>query len=170
MPEKAFLEVRDGQKVSAGTLLAKTPREVAGTQDITGGLPRVTEIFEARTPRDPAKMAEVAGMVRLGEKKRGKRHHLRPAGGRRTASRSARSASIRCRRASTCASTPATASRKATALVFGPLVPHEILKISGIEAVQNYLVQRGAGGLPQPARGDRRQAHRDHRRRRCCAR
>ncbi|MGH7223762.1 MAG: DNA-directed RNA polymerase subunit beta', partial [Gemmataceae bacterium] len=54
MPEKAFLEVREGMKVSAGTLLAKTPREVSGTQDITGGLPRVTEIFEARTPRDPA--------------------------------------------------------------------------------------------------------------------
>src|SRR5260370_13012455 len=72
MPEKAFLEVREGEVVSAGTLLAKTPREVSGTQDITGGLPRVTEIFEARTPRDPAKMAEVAGVVRLGEKKRGK--------------------------------------------------------------------------------------------------
>ncbi len=80
MPEKAFLEVREGMKVSAGTLLAKTPREVSGTQDITGGLPRVTEIFEARTPRDPAKMAEVAGVVRLGEKKRGKRLDLRPAG------------------------------------------------------------------------------------------
>src|SRR5262249_57670534 len=46
VPEKAHLEVREGQTVSAGTLLAKTPREVSGTQDITGGLPRVTEIFE----------------------------------------------------------------------------------------------------------------------------
>src|SRR6202040_3246004 len=73
MPEKAFLEVREGTKVSSGTLLAKMPREVSGTQDITGGLPRVTEIFEARTPREPAKMAEVNGMVRLGERKRGKR-------------------------------------------------------------------------------------------------
>src|SRR5207247_4651144 len=73
VPEKAHLEVREGQKVSAGTLLAKTPREVGGVQDITGGLPRVTEIFEARRPRDPAVMAEVAGVVKLGEKKRGKR-------------------------------------------------------------------------------------------------
>ena len=55
MPEKAYLEVREGQKVSAGTLLAKTPREVSGTQDITGGLPRVTEIFEARRPREPGR-------------------------------------------------------------------------------------------------------------------
>src|SRR5205807_1014647 len=73
IPEKAFLEVREGQKVSAGTLLAKTPREESGTQDITGGLPRVTEIFEARRPREPAVMAEIAGKVRLGEKKKGKR-------------------------------------------------------------------------------------------------
>ena len=66
----------EGQKVTAGLLLAKTPREVTGTQDITGGLPRVTEIFEARRPRDPAVMAEVAGFVRLGERKRGKREIL----------------------------------------------------------------------------------------------
>jgi DNA-directed RNA polymerase subunit beta' len=49
------------------------PREVAGTQDITGGLPRVTEIFEARRPRDPDVMAEISGRVRLGETKKGKR-------------------------------------------------------------------------------------------------
>src|SRR5262249_14378700 len=74
MPERAFIEVREGAKVSPGTLLAKLPREVAGTQDITGGLPRVTEIFEARTPRDPAKMAEREGLVRLEQaRKRGKR-------------------------------------------------------------------------------------------------
>src|SRR5205807_8229173 len=73
VPEKAHLEVREGQTVSPGSLLAKTPREVSGTQDITGGLPRVTEIFEARRPREPAVMAEVAGKVRLGDKKRGRR-------------------------------------------------------------------------------------------------
>src|SRR5207249_11785210 len=73
IPEKAHLEVRAGAPVTAGAVLAKTPREISGTQDITGGLPRVTEIFEARRPRDPAVMAEVAGKVRIGEKKRGKR-------------------------------------------------------------------------------------------------
>ena len=67
IPERAYLEVRDDEQVSAGSMLAKTPREVGGTQDITGGLPRVTEIFEARRPRDPAVMAEIAGRVRLGE-------------------------------------------------------------------------------------------------------
>ena len=74
LPEKAHIEVAEGSQVSAGTLLAKTPREVAGTQDITGGLPRVTEIFEARKPKDPAVIAEIDGTVEmLGEKRRGKR-------------------------------------------------------------------------------------------------
>ena len=73
IPERAYLEVHDGVQIQAGSLLAKTPREVRGTQDITGGLPRVTEIFEARKPRDPAVMAEVSGKVRIGDRKRGKR-------------------------------------------------------------------------------------------------
>ncbi|MEC7726467.1 MAG: DNA-directed RNA polymerase subunit beta', partial [Planctomycetota bacterium] len=54
VPEKAYIEVESGQKVVAGMMLAKTPREIQGTQDITGGLPRVTELFEARRPKDPA--------------------------------------------------------------------------------------------------------------------
>ena len=140
MPEKAFLEVRDGQKVSAGSLLAKTPREVAGTQDITGGLPRVTEIFEARTPRDPAKMAEVAGVVRLGEKKRGKRTiYIQPvddAGNKVGEEREHQVPPGKHLRVHT-----GDRVKEGDRLVFGPLVPHEILKISGIEAVQKYLVQ-----------------------------
>ncbi len=139
MPEKAYLEVREGNKVSAGTLLAKTPREVSGTQDITGGLPRVTEIFEARTPRDPAKMAEVAGVVRLGEKKRGKRliyvqpvdESGRPVGEERE-HQVPPGKHLRVHTGDRV--------KEGDRLVFGPLVPHEILKISGIEEVQRYLV------------------------------
>ena len=63
IPERASIEVNDGQMISAGTLLAKTPREVGGTQDITGGLPRVTELFEARRPKEPAVIAEIDGRV-----------------------------------------------------------------------------------------------------------
>ena len=74
IPERASIEVDDGQMISAGTLLAKTPREVGGTQDITGGLPRVTELFEARRPKEPAVIAEIDGRVELlDEKRRGKR-------------------------------------------------------------------------------------------------
>ncbi|MFM7151756.1 MAG: DNA-directed RNA polymerase subunit beta', partial [Gemmataceae bacterium] len=140
MPERAFLEVREGMRVSPGTLVAKQPKEVGGTQDITGGLPRVTEIFEARVPRDPAKMAEVDGIVKYGERKRGKRQiwidevdeqgkrtgreveHIVPTGKHVRVQNGER-------------------VKKGDRLVVGPLVPHEILKISGVEAVRNYLVQ-----------------------------
>src|SRR5207237_704408 len=64
----------EGKVVHAGTILGKTPREATGITDITGGLPRVTEIFEARKPKDPAVMAEIDGLVEiLQEKRRGKR-------------------------------------------------------------------------------------------------
>src|SRR5205823_4546548 len=73
LPAKARIEVRDGEKIQAGHMLARQPREAAGTMDITGGLPRVTEIFEARKPKDPAVLAEISGMVELrSDKRRGK--------------------------------------------------------------------------------------------------
>lgn len=141
IPEKAHLVVRDGQQVSAGTLLAKTPREAQGTQDITGGLPRVTEIFEARRPKEPAVIAEMAGKVELAsERTRGKRkilihavddkgkpigeprEHLIPHGKQ-----------LRVHGGDYV--------REGEPLVAGPLVPHDILRISGTEALQQYLLQ-----------------------------
>jgi DNA-directed RNA polymerase subunit beta' len=140
MPERTNLQVTDGQKIAAGTLLAKTPREVSQTQDITGGLPRVTELFEARRPRGPAVMAEISGKVRIGDKKRGKRlvyvqaetedgialgeekEHQVPAG-----------AILRVHNDEYV--------KSGDPLVYGPLVPHDILRVSGIEEVQNYMVR-----------------------------
>jgi hypothetical protein len=61
LPAKAYLEVEDGEEIEAGMLIAKSPREIKGTQDITGGLPRVTELFEARRPKEPAVLAEIEG-------------------------------------------------------------------------------------------------------------
>ena len=73
LPAKARIEVEEGDTVQAGLLLARQPREILGTQDITAGLPRVTEIFEARKPKEPAAMAEISGMVELRtDKRRGK--------------------------------------------------------------------------------------------------
>src|SRR6266545_4896919 len=73
IPEGAQLTVEDGQEVYAGLVLAKVSREAYKTRDITGGLPRVAELFEARRPKDPATISEVDGVVRFGEIKRGKR-------------------------------------------------------------------------------------------------
>jgi DNA-directed RNA polymerase subunit beta' len=134
LPERAHIEVAEGAIVSAGSVMAKMPREATGITDITGGLPRVTEIFEARKPKDPAVIAEVDGTVEiLGEKRRGKRtiivrsetgierEHLVPHGKRFLV----HSGDI---------------VKAGQALVDGPLVPHDILRVSGEEAVQQYLL------------------------------
>jgi DNA-directed RNA polymerase subunit beta' len=140
IPERAYLEVKDGQKISAGTLLAKTPKEVGGTQDITGGLPRVTEIFEARRPRDPAVMAEISGKIRIGDKKRGKRLiYIQPENdqgkpiGEEKEHQVPHGKQLRIHTGEYV--------KEGDPLVFGPLVPHDILRISGIDAVQDYLVR-----------------------------
>src|SRR5690242_3348711 len=73
IPAGAQLTVEDGQKIHPGTTLAKVGREAYKTRDITGGLPRVAELFEARRPKDPATISEIDGIVRFGEIKRGKR-------------------------------------------------------------------------------------------------
>jgi DNA-directed RNA polymerase subunit beta' len=135
LPEKASIEVEIGQQISAGTVVAKNPRESGGTQDITGGLPRVTELFEARKPKDPAVIAEIDGEVDLvSEKKRGKRviricpggneepvDHIIPHG---------KSLMVHAK----------DVVRAGDPLVRGPLVPHDILRVSGVETVQQYLL------------------------------
>jgi DNA-directed RNA polymerase subunit beta' len=73
IPAGAHIVVGDGQFVEAGNLLAKTPRKITKTRDITGGLPRVAELFEARRPKDPAIISEIDGIVELSESKKGQR-------------------------------------------------------------------------------------------------
>ncbi|MGI9429339.1 MAG: DNA-directed RNA polymerase subunit beta' [Bythopirellula sp.] len=135
MPERAHLEVSEGDLITPGALVAKTPREASGTQDITGGLPRVTEIFEARKPKDPAVIAEIDGVVEiLGEKKRGKRSIVvRSETGIEREHLVTHSKHLRVHAGDIV--------RAGEALVDGPLVPHDILRISGEEAVQQYLTR-----------------------------
>ncbi len=71
LPVRARIQVDANDKVQAGRILVKIPRQSAKTRDITGGLPRVTELFEARTPNDPAKVSEIDGVVSFGGRKRG---------------------------------------------------------------------------------------------------
>jgi DNA-directed RNA polymerase subunit beta' len=73
LPAKARIEVKDGQPIKMGEMLARQPKDTAKSADIVGGLPRVTEIFEARIPKDPAVMAEIGGKVELhSDKRKGK--------------------------------------------------------------------------------------------------
>jgi DNA-directed RNA polymerase subunit beta' len=73
LPTRSYLQVHDGERVKAGTVLVKIPREIAKTRDITGGLPRVAELFEARRPKEPAIVSEIDGQVKFGEIRRGVR-------------------------------------------------------------------------------------------------
>ena len=73
LPVKATLVVNDKQKVQRGQTLVKIPKDIGKTRDITGGLPRVAELFEARKPTNPAVMTEINGTIRFGETKRGVR-------------------------------------------------------------------------------------------------
>ena len=134
IPEKAHIEVDEGEKVTAGTLLAKTPREISRTEDITGGLPRVSEIFESRKPKDPAVISEIDGVVEVGEKRRGKRtilvksetgmeiEHLVPRGKHLKVHRGDK-------------------IRAGSPLVEGPLILQDILRISGEEELQTYMLK-----------------------------
>jgi len=136
VPEKAHLEVEEGQKVSPGQLLARTPREVTGTQDITGGLPRVTELFEARRPKEPAVIAQIDGEVELlPEKKRGKRVILiKPKVGEEVEHLVPPGKPLRVHTGDWV--------KAGDQLVEGPLYPQDILTISGEEAVQQYLLEQ----------------------------
>src|SRR6185295_3992114 len=139
IPERAYIEVEDGQKIEAGELLAKTSREAAGTQDITGGLPRVTELFEARRPKDPSVMSEIDGVVELGEKKRGKRTIIGRAQGPKGEVIEEQQHAVpqgkhlRVHKGDEV--------RAGEPLVDGPLDPHDILRIRGEEEVVGHLLR-----------------------------
>ena len=132
LPAKARIEVDEGKEVKAGELLARLPRGSDGTQDITGGLPRVTEIFEARKPKDPAAMAEICGTIELkSDKRRGKMTIIIRSEKMEKEHHVPRDRHLNYH----------TGDRveAGDALTDGPLVPHDILRIKGEEALQRYL-------------------------------
>jgi DNA-directed RNA polymerase subunit beta' len=133
VPVGAQLTVRDGAPVEPGTTLAKISREVYKTRDITGGLPRVAELFEARKPKDPSVITEIDGSIRFGEIKRGKREIIvdPPTGAERVYEVPA-GKHLRVHEGD--------AVRAGDRLSEGPVNPHDILRIKGPRAVQEYLL------------------------------
>jgi DNA-directed RNA polymerase subunit beta' len=134
LPAGARIEVEQHQQVQAGQLLAHQPRATGGTQDITGGLPRVTEVFEARKPKDPAAMAEISGRVELrSDKRKGKMTIIiRSESGMEKEHHVARDRHLNVHTGDFV--------EAGDALTDGPLVPHDILRIKGEEALQRYLI------------------------------
>ncbi len=134
LPAKARIEVDEGQKIVPGSLLARQPRAISGTQDITGGLPRVTEIFEARKPKEPAVMAEISGTVEIrADKRRGKMTiMIRSESGIEKEHHVPQDKQLLVHAGDyVSAGDP---------LIEGPLIPHDILRIKGEDALYNYLL------------------------------
>ena len=133
VPTRAYLLVHNGDKVESGDALVKIPRELSKTRDITGGLPRVAELFEARKPKEPAIVSEVDGMVEFGKIIRGTtqvfvrgdqgeiREYLIPHGKHMRVHSGDR-------------------VKAGDRLCEGSIDPHDILRIKGPNAVQEYLV------------------------------
>jgi DNA-directed RNA polymerase subunit beta' len=134
LPAGARIEVEQGQQSQAGQLLAHQPRATGGTQDITGGLPRVTEVFEARKPKDPAAMAEISGRVELrSDKRKGKMTvTIRSESGMEKEHHVPRDRHLNVHTGDVV--------EAGVSLTDGPLVPHDILHIKGEEALQRYLI------------------------------
>jgi DNA-directed RNA polymerase subunit beta' len=119
--------------VKPGETLAKISREVYKTRDITGGLPRVAELFEARRPKDPAVITEIDGDVRFGEIKRGKREVvIKPESGPERTYEVPVGKHLRVHEGDQV--------RAGDRLSEGPINPHDILRIKGPRAVQEYLL------------------------------
>ena len=134
VPAGAHVVVDKGEKVYAGEVIAKTPRKQARTKDITGGLPRVAELFEARKPKDAAEIAKIDGIVEMGGNARGRRkllvrdaitgdteEHLIPLNKHIVVYAGDR-------------------VKKGQPLTEGPVVPQEILEVCGPQELQEYLV------------------------------
>ena len=134
IPAGAHVTVTEGSIVTPGMMLARTPRKEAKTRDITGGLPRVAELFEARQPKDAAEIAKIEGVVDFGPNQRGKRcllirdevtgsaeEHLIAMGKHIVVFKGDR-------------------VRKGQQLTEGPVVPQEILDVCGPQELQKYLV------------------------------
>jgi len=130
----AFLRVENGEEVHAGDVLARIPRESMKTRDITGGLPRVAELFEARKPKDFAILAESDGQVEFGRDYKSKRRVLvRPEEGEPTEYLLPKDRHIAVREGDWV--------QKGDHLMEGSPVPHDILRVLGIQALADYLVR-----------------------------
>jgi len=134
IPAGAHVIVEEDQKIRAGALLAKTPRKVAKTKDITGGLPRVAELFEARRPKDAAEIAKIDGVVEMGGTVRGKRRLILkdPDTGAEEEHLISLTKHIIVFKGDFV--------KKGQQLTEGPIVPHEILEVCGPQELQEHLV------------------------------
>jgi DNA-directed RNA polymerase subunit beta' len=133
MPSRAHLMIQDGDEVFPGDILAKIPRETTRTKDITGGLPRVVELFEARKPRETAIISEIDGVVKFGEVAKGQRKiYVTADNGEEKEYSVPRGIHVNVQEGERL--------KAGEPLMDGPLNPHDILAVLGEKELQAYLV------------------------------
>jgi DNA-directed RNA polymerase subunit beta' len=134
LPPGALINLEDGARVSIGDVIARIPQESSKTRDITGGLPRVADLFEARKPKDPAILAEKSGTVSFGKETKGKRRLIITSDdGEKYEELIPKWRQLNVFEGETVESGEVIAD--------GEPNPHDILRLQGVEALANYLVR-----------------------------
>ncbi len=134
LPVRAYLSVEEGESILSGTILAKISKQTTKSRDITGGLPRVTELFEARSPHEPAVVSEIEGFVKFGARKKGSREILV------TAPDNSDEKKYNVPLQKHILVQEGDEIPAGEKITDGPINPHDILAIKGTSAVQEYLV------------------------------
>ncbi len=134
LPAGAIVSLEDGSKVSVGDIIARIPQESSKTRDITGGLPRVADLFEARKPKDSAILAERSGTVSFGKETKGKRRLIITAEG----ADKYEELIPKWRNLNVFEGEQV---EKGEVIADGEPNPHDILRLQGVEALANYLVR-----------------------------
>jgi len=133
LPDGAIITLTDGDKVEAGDFIARIPQAVTKTKDITGGLPRVADLFEARKPKEPAILAESSGIVSFGKETKGKLRLV-------ITNEAGESTETLIHKYRTINIYEGESIEKGEVVVDGELTPHDILRLLGIPALANHLV------------------------------
>ena len=137
IPAKALVNIKDGSKITAGEVLARIPLEGSKTKDITGGLPRVADLFEARKPKDAAVLAEATGIISFGKETKGKvRLVITPEG----ATKKSQNIEMLIPKHRTLTVFEGESVQKGDIISDGPLSPHDILRLRGIPDLTNFIV------------------------------
>ncbi|WP_343126563.1 DNA-directed RNA polymerase subunit beta' [Buchnera aphidicola] len=134
LPGKTIVQLENGMKITSGDTLARVPQESSGTKDITGGLPRVADLFEARRPKEAAILAEISGIVSFGKETKGKRRLIL------TPSNIQDTFEVMIPKWRQLNVFEGERVEKGDIISDGPESPHDILRLRGVQAVTKYIV------------------------------